>query len=130
MDPQKLGLTDKLVEVVMGEAEACGTRQPVVIAGDLNAHPVVIPAATTAISSGLFVGLEKAYALVKGESPFRSLSRSRLGSCIGGPILMWMLILRGGPGALMLGGVWCLLEDSRRARASRVASPSGRGIVL
>ena len=60
VDPRKLGLTDKLVEVVMEEAKACGTRQPVVIAGDLNAHPVVILAATTAISSGL---------LGKGESP-------------------------------------------------------------
>ena len=63
----------------------------------LNDHPVVIPAATTALSSGLFEGLEKAYALGKGKSPFRSLSHWRLGSCIGGPILMWMLILRGGP---------------------------------
>ena len=53
----------------MEEAKACGTRQLVVIAGDLNAHPAVIPAATTAISSGLFVGLEKAHALGKGESP-------------------------------------------------------------
>ena len=43
------------------------------------------------------MGLEKAYALGKGESPFRSLSHWRLGSCIVGPILMWMLILRGGP---------------------------------
>ena len=69
VDPHKLGLTGKLIEVVMGEAKACGTRQPVVIAGDLNAHPVVIPAATTAISSELVVGLEKAFALGKGESP-------------------------------------------------------------
>ena len=37
VDPHKLGLTGKLIEVVMGEAKACGTRQPVVIAGDLNA---------------------------------------------------------------------------------------------
>ena len=66
----KLGLTDKLTEVVMEEANACGTRQPMVIAGDLNAHHVVIPAATTAIPSRLFVGLEKACALGKGESPF------------------------------------------------------------
>ena len=68
VDPHKLGLTDNLIEVLMEEAKACGTCQPMVIAGDLNAHPVVIPAATTAISSGLFVGLEKAYALRKGES--------------------------------------------------------------
>ena len=37
VDPQKLGLTDKLIEV-MEEAKACGARQPVVIAGDLNAR--------------------------------------------------------------------------------------------
>ena len=36
VDPHKLGLTDKLIEVAMEEARACGTRQPVVIAGDLN----------------------------------------------------------------------------------------------
>ena len=38
VDPHMLGLTDKLIEVVIEEAKACGTRQPVVIAGDLNAR--------------------------------------------------------------------------------------------
>ena len=80
----------------MEEAKACGTRQPVVIAGDLNAHPVVIPAATTALKWTV-CGLGEGLCFGKGESPFRSLSHWSLESCIGGPILMWMLILRGGP---------------------------------
>ena len=38
VDPHKLDLTDKFIEVVMEEAKACGTPQPMVIAGDLNAR--------------------------------------------------------------------------------------------
>ena len=42
-DPRKFALTNKLMEAVIGEAEACETGQLVIIAGDLNAEPWVIP---------------------------------------------------------------------------------------
>ena len=35
-DPQKLLLTNKLFEAVIGEAKVCGTGQPVIIVGDFN----------------------------------------------------------------------------------------------
>ena len=47
--------------------QACGTGQPVMITGDLNAEPPSVPATAKAISCGLVVALEKAYALVKGD---------------------------------------------------------------
>ena len=36
-DPHKLSLTNKLLEAVIGEARVCGSSQPVIITGDLNA---------------------------------------------------------------------------------------------
>ena len=61
-DAEKLQLSDKLVQAVLAEARVC-TGQPVLIAGDLNADPAVIPCLATAISEGRFVHLALVYSL-------------------------------------------------------------------
>ena len=69
MDAHKLALTNKLMEAVVGEAKACGTGQPVVISGDFNAEPSVIPVTAKALICGHLVDLEGAYADGRGWPP-------------------------------------------------------------
>ena len=42
-DPDQLELTDKLLQAVLAEAQVVCVGQPLLIAGDLNADPAVIP---------------------------------------------------------------------------------------
>ena len=42
-DPDKLQLSEHLFASVLAEARICCTGQPVVLAGDFNADPTVIP---------------------------------------------------------------------------------------
>ena len=42
-DPEKLLLTDKLLQAVLAEAQVVCVGQPSLIAGDLNADPGVVP---------------------------------------------------------------------------------------
>ena len=42
-DAEKLQLTDKLLQAVLAEAQVVCIGQPMLIAGDLNADPAVIP---------------------------------------------------------------------------------------
>ena len=42
-DPEKLVLTDKLLQAVLAEAQVVCVGQPLLIVGDLNADPGVIP---------------------------------------------------------------------------------------
>ena len=58
-DRHKLALTNKLLEAVICEARVCGTGQQVVIAGDLNVKPSVIPVTAEALQGGHLVDLEE-----------------------------------------------------------------------
>ena len=62
-DPHKLQLTDKLLQAVLAEAQVVCIGQPLLIAGDLNADPAVIPCLAQGISAGKFVDLALAYSL-------------------------------------------------------------------
>ena len=42
-DPEKLTLADNVLAAVLAEAKVCCAGQPVVLVGDLNADPSVIP---------------------------------------------------------------------------------------
>ena len=53
----------------MAEAQVVCVGQPLLIAGDLNADPVVIPCLAWSISAGSFVDLELAYFLGAGVKP-------------------------------------------------------------
>ena len=51
-DPEKLQLTDRLFTAVLAEARMCCCGQPVILAGDFNADPIVIPSLANGISDG------------------------------------------------------------------------------
>ena len=51
-DADQLQLTDKLLQAVLAEAQVVCIGQPMLIAGDLNADPVIIPCLAKGISAG------------------------------------------------------------------------------
>ena len=69
-DPEKLQLTDHLFAAVLAEARMCCCGQPVILAGDFNADPFVIPSLARGISDGQWVDLERAFAFGRGVPPF------------------------------------------------------------
>ena len=68
-DSDPLLLTDKFLQAVLAEAQVVCIGQPVLIAGDLNADPAVIPCLAKGISAGRFVDLALAFSLRAGLTP-------------------------------------------------------------
>ena len=68
-DPEKLQLTDRLFAAVLAEARMCCCGQPVILAGDFNADPIVIPSLAKGISDGHWIDLERAFAFGRGVPP-------------------------------------------------------------
>ena len=68
-DADQLLLTDKLLQAVLAEAQVVCIGQPLLIAGDLNADPAVIPCLAKGISAGRYVDLALAYSLGAGLAP-------------------------------------------------------------
>ena len=68
-DPEKLQLTDHLCAAVLAEARMCCCGQPVILAGDFDADPIVIPSLAKGVSDGQWVDLERAFAFGRGVSP-------------------------------------------------------------
>ena len=66
-DADQLQLTDKLLQAVLDEAQVVCVGQPLLIAGDLNADPAVIPCLANCISAGRFVDLALAYSMGAGR---------------------------------------------------------------
>ena len=62
-------LTDRLLQAVLAEAQVVCVGQPMLIAGDLNADPAVIPCLAKGISAGRYVDLALAYSLGAGIAP-------------------------------------------------------------
>ena len=54
-------LIDELLQAVLAEAQVVCVGQPLLIAGDLNADPAVIPCLAKGISAGRFVDLALAF---------------------------------------------------------------------
>ena len=52
-DAEKLRLTDRVLQAVLVEAQVVCIGQPLLIAGDLNADPAVIPCLAKGISAGV-----------------------------------------------------------------------------
>ena len=63
-DAEQLRLTDHLLQAVLAEAQVVCVGQPMLIAGDLNADPGVIPCLAKGISAGRYVDLALAYSRV------------------------------------------------------------------
>ena len=68
-DADKLQLTDRLLQAVLAEAQVVCIGQPMLIAGDLNADPAVIPFLPKGISAGRYVDLVLAYSQGAGLAP-------------------------------------------------------------
>ena len=68
-DAEKLRLTDRLLQAVLAEAQMVCVGQPVLVAGDLNADPAVIPCLAKGISAGWYVDLALAYSVGAGVAP-------------------------------------------------------------
>ena len=69
-DPEKLQLTDHLFAAVLAEARMCCFGQPVILAGDFNADPIVIASLAKGISDGQWLDMERAFAFGRGVPPF------------------------------------------------------------
>ena len=78
-DAEQLQLTDKLLQAVLAEAQVVCIGQPVLIAGDLNADPAVIPCLAKGISAGRFVDLALAFSRGAGIAPDATCRFSREG---------------------------------------------------
>ena len=68
-DADKLQLTDRLLQAVLDQAQVVCIGQPMLIAGDLNADPAVIPCLVKGISAGRYVDLALAYSQGAGLAP-------------------------------------------------------------
>ena len=68
-DADQLLLIDKLLQAVLAEAQVVCIGQPMLIAGDLNADPAVIPCLAKGISAGRYVDLALAYSRGAGLTP-------------------------------------------------------------
>ena len=68
-DAEKLRLTDGLLQAVLAEAQVVCLGQPLLIAGDLNADPAVIPCLAKGMSAGRYVDLALAHSLGVGSTP-------------------------------------------------------------
>ena len=68
-DAEKLRLTDRLLQAVLAEAQVVCIGQPMLIAGDLNADPAVIPCLAKGMSAGRYVDLALAHSLGAGSIP-------------------------------------------------------------
>ena len=81
-DSEKLQLTDKLLQAVLAEAQAVCVSVSLLIAGDLNADPAVIPCLAEGIFAGKFVDLALACFLGEGRRPDAT-CKFRLEDCVG-----------------------------------------------
>ena len=68
-DAEKLRLTDRLLQAVLAEAQVVCASQPVLIAGDLNADPAVMPCLAKGMSAGRYIDLALAHSLGAGVVP-------------------------------------------------------------
>ena len=68
-DPEKLRLTDSLVDAVIGELAVVATGQPCLIVGDFNVEPAKIPCLLKGISAGLWFDLQPFWATANGTPP-------------------------------------------------------------
>ena len=68
-DADQLQLTNKLLQAVLAEAQVVCIGQHLLIAGDLNADPAVIPCLAKGVSAGRYVDLALAFSLGAGLAP-------------------------------------------------------------
>ena len=68
-DPERLALTDQLLDAALGELHAVAAGQPCLLVGDFNVEPTKIPCLANGIMAGLWVDLEASWASASGRVP-------------------------------------------------------------
>ena len=65
-DPEKLQLSEHLFAAVLADAKMCCAGQPVILVGDFNADPTVIPSLAKGIMNGHWIDVDQAFATGRG----------------------------------------------------------------
>ena len=138
-DPEKLTLTEKLLDAVLCELAVIASGQPCLIVGDLNIEPDRIPCLLKGLMAGHWFDLQSSWAPASGVDPLPTCCRT-FGSCGGSRrdfILCCPLAVSALPGlpALISPGAVGLLRFLvfGRCMMSRCRSfilPSGKVFVL
>ena len=68
-DPERLALTDQLLDAALGELACVAREQPCLLVGDFNVEPTIIPCLAKGIMAGLWFNLEASWALASGRNP-------------------------------------------------------------
>ena len=66
-DPEKLRLTDSLVDAMISELAVVASSQPCLIVGDFNVEPTKIPCLLKGISAGLWFDLQACWATANAD---------------------------------------------------------------
>ena len=95
-DPEKLRLTEKLLDAVLCKFAVVASGQPCLIVGDLNIEPEKIPCLLKGLEAGLWFDLQSSWAAASGVAPLPTCCRA-FGS--GGPegilyLVVLLLLLR------------------------------------
>ena len=91
-DPERLALTDQLLDAALGELGVVAREQPCLLVGDFNVEPTKIPCLSKGIMAGLRVDLESAWAFASGRVPGFS-CRQDWGSTLGLVGISWWVAL-------------------------------------
>ena len=75
-DAEQLAVTDQLFDAALAELAVVARGSPCLLAGDFNVEPTKIPSLASAISAGLWVDLEAAWALASGVQPAATCERA------------------------------------------------------
>ena len=75
-DPEKLRLTEKLLNAVLCELAAVASGQPCLIVGDLNIEPEKIPCLLKGSMAGHWFDIQSSWAVASGVAPLPTCSRT------------------------------------------------------
>ena len=81
-DPEKLRLTEKLLDAVLCDLAVVASGQPCLIVGDLNIEPERIPCLLEGLMAGHWFDRQSSWAAASGVAPLPTCCRS-FGSCGG-----------------------------------------------
>ena len=104
-DPEKLRLTEKLLDAVLCELAVVASGQPCLIVGDLNVEPDRIPCLLKGLIAGHWFDLQSSWAAASGVDPLPTCCRtfgsgggSRRGFILGCPLAVsasrWCSVLQ------------------------------------
>ena len=91
-DPEKLRLTEKILDAVLCELAVVASGQPCLIVGDLNVEPNRIPCLLKGLIAGHWFDLQSSWAAASGVDPLPTCCRT-FGSCGGHGEISFLVVL-------------------------------------